>query len=307
MALLIDLEGTTLTAEDKDLLLHPAISGLILFARNIVDRSQVIELVQEIRAVAPKTLITVDQEGGRVQRLQTGFTQLPPLEVLGVLYDRDPEQAFKEAKALGYLMAREVRAVGIDLSFAPVCDCARVSGVIGSRALHASPEVVGQLAIAYREGMRAAGMAATAKHFPGHGSVTADSHFDLPVDHRSLSQVLEDDAIPFERIIAAGVEAIMPAHIVFDAVDKNPVGFSAYWLKTILREKMGFNGVIISDDLTMKATEAFGDYPERTQKALDAGCDLILLCQNRPAVRQVLAAIGLWPNAQEAVDRLRGR
>lgn len=295
--LLIDLEGTTLTQEEETLLQHPGIGGIILFARNIVDRSQVIELTQSVRSVMPTGLITVDQEGGRVQRLQNGFTSLPPLEVLGKGYDENREKALEQAHALGFLMASEVLAVGIDLSFAPVCDCARVSGVIGSRAFHSDPQIIAILAMAYCEGMRAAGMIATAKHFPGHGSVTADSHHHLPVDERSLEAVLEDDGVPFIKMIEAGVEAIMPAHIVFSQVSEFPVGFSEYWLKTILRERLGFKGIIISDDLSMKATESFGDFPTRTQLALDAGCDLILLCQNRPAVYAVLEAIKQWPKS----------
>jgi beta-N-acetylhexosaminidase len=305
--LLIDLEGTSLTAEEKTLLQHPGIGGIILFARNIVDRSQVIDLTRSIREVMPTGLITVDQEGGRVQRLQAGFTRLPPLEVLGLLYNEDSQKAVETAHAFGWLMASEVLAVGIDLSFAPVCDCARVSGVIGSRALHSNPNVVGRLAIAYREGMRAAGMAATAKHFPGHGSVVPDSHYDLPLDDRSLEEILEDDAIPFAQIIASGVEAIMPAHIVFSKVDQFPVGFSGHWLKNILRNQLGFQGVIVSDDLSMKATATFGNFPERTQLALEAGCDLVLICQNRPAVYTVLKSIEQWPNAMPAIEKLRGQ
>ena len=305
--LLVDLAGTTLTAEDKTLLQHPGVGGIILFARNIVDREQVFHLTQSVREIMPHGLITVDQEGGRVQRLQAGFTKLPPLEILGILYDEDPQEALEKAHAFGWLMASEVLAVGIDLSFAPVCDCARISGVIGSRALHSNPRVVASLAIAYREGMRAAGMAATAKHFPGHGSVVADSHHHLPIDERALEDILEDDGVPFAKIISAGVEAIMPAHIVFNQVSELPVGFSAYWLKTILRERLGFRGVIVSDDLSMKATEPFGDFPKRTQLALEAGCDLILLCNDRPAVHTVLNAIEQWPNANAAIEKLRGQ
>ncbi len=297
--LLIDLPGVNLTEADCELLQHPAVGGLILFARNIVDRAQVKDLVEQLRLLLPDLLITVDQEGGRVQRLQAGFTRLPALAEI---------KTKEDARNFGYLMASEVRAVGIDLSFAPVCDCQRVNDNIGTRAFHADPTVVAELAQASMAGMHAAGMAAVAKHFPGHGSVTADSHLQLPVDSRSLAAVLADDASVFQIMSEAGVEAMMPAHIIFDQVDPLwPVGFSEIWLKKILREQMGFKGVIVSDDVSMKAAAPFGDEADRVARALKAGCDLVLLCNNRPAVYQVLDKITHWPDATAALERLYGR
>ncbi len=305
--LIIDIEGPSLSQEDRELLHHPAIGGLILFARNIQSSNQVEDLVADIRSEVPSLLITVDQEGGRVQRLQSGFSKLPPLRTIGERFDTDPEGALALATQLGWLMASEVLAVGIDLSFAPVCDCDRISQVIGNRAFHSDPDIVSQLAIAYQMGMKEAGMAATAKHFPGHGSVELDSHLALPTDLRALPEIMADDMRVFKAMIGANVDAIMPAHIVFPAIDAMPVGFSSIWLQDILRTQLKFSGVIISDDLMMKATDPFGNITTRTQKALDAGCDLILICNDREAVSSVLSSLSHWESKESAIQRLRGR
>jgi beta-N-acetylhexosaminidase len=306
-SLLIDVAGTELTSEDKTLLQHPAVGGVILFARNIIDREQITQLTQDIRHTAPDVLITVDQEGGRVQRLLSGFTRLPSLKIIGTLFDTDAEAAAALALNVGWLMASEVLSVGIDLSFAPVCDCARLNTNIGTRALHANPFVVAYLATAYAQGMREAGMAACAKHFPGHGTVEADSHLNLPHDNREKNVIFQDDMFPFTQMIKAGVEAIMPAHIIFSDVDTLPVGFSSLWLKDILRAQLGFQGTIISDDLSMKATLPFGTITARVQKTLNAGANLVLLCNDRLAVLTVLENITEWPNQAEWINPLRAK
>ena len=286
--LMMDVEGLSLTAEDQALLAHPFVGGLILFSRNYSSVIQVSELISSIREVRPDIIIAVDQEGGRVQRFKSSLTRLPPLADIGKLYDKSPELAETYATELGWMMASEMLSLGVDISFAPVLDLAYgVSSIIGDRALHSRPELVTKLADAYIEGMNQAGMVATGKHFPGHGAVQADSHLELPIDSRTFEEIKQQDIVPFEKL-SARLAGIMPAHIIYDKVDKLPAGFSPYWLQTVLRSGLQFSGVIFSDDLSMEGAAVAGTYLERAEKALNAGCDMILLCNCREGVKAVL-------------------
>lgn len=308
---MLDLSGPALTDAEREALRHPAAGGVILFSRNYESREQVAALVAEVHAVrTPPLLVAVDHEGGRVQRFREGFTRLPAAARFGELFDRDPRQALRLAEAAGWVMAAELRAVGVDFSFAPVLDLDRgVSRVIGDRAFHRRPEVVAQLARAFARGMQHAGMAAVGKHFPGHGSVAADSHDTLPVDPRAYADIQAEDLVAFERMIHSGLAAIMPAHVVFPAVDPRPAGFSRRWLKGVLRERLGFQGAVVSDDLSMAGAGVIADPVERARAALDAGCDLVLVCREPAGQPAVLAALvdHRDPVAQARLARLHGR
>lgn len=287
--LILDLEGLQLTAAEADLIKRPAVSGVILFARNIYDLAQVQELAAQLKALRPDLLLAVDQEGGRVQRLRQGFTLLPAMRTLGQLFKLDKSAGMQAAKLLGSLMAAEVIHAGLDLSFAPVLDLDYgYSAVIGDRAFAAEPEQVTLLAGAFSAGMRQVGMAATGKHFPGHGYVAADSHTDLPLDTRPLASIQASCLQPF-RALAQALQGIMPAHVVYSALDQQPAGFSKPWLQ-ILRQELGFTGVIFSDDLNMQAAVQAGSPAQRAAKALAAGCDQLLVCNNPAAAEEVL----LW-------------
>lgn len=287
--LMVDVGGLTLTAEDKEVLAHPDVGSVILFSRNVDTPAQISALTAAMRAVRPELWIAVDQEGGRVQRFREGFTRLPPMRQFGHKYDQDPATALAAAQACGELMAREVRAVGVDFSFAPVLDLdVGVSGVIGDRAFHTDPAAATALVRAFMQGMKAAGMMTIGKHFPGHGSVAADSHFALPVDDRSWAEIDAYDLQPF-RALARELDGIMPAHVVYPQVDPLPAGFSSFWLKTVLREQLGFQGLIFSDDLCMEGAAGVGTMAERRDLALAAGCDVVLICNNRNAVLSVLS------------------
>ena len=290
--LIIGIAGTALADTERAWLHHPAVSGVILFSRNFASRSQLIELVTSLRAAAPRPiLICVDQEGGRVQRFREGFVGLPPLAQL----EAAGESAML-AEQHAFLMASEVLACGVDLSFAPVVDLGRGNLAIGDRALSADPLEVSRLALAYLRGMRAAGMAATLKHFPGHGSVLEDTHFDAAVDPRPLQALREADLLPFRAGIEAGAEAVMLAHVTYPEVDAMPAGYSRRWIVDILREEMGFAGVVISDDIGMAAAESAGGIGARLLAHLQAGCDIVLVCT--PAlVPEALAAL---PEGQQA-------
>jgi beta-N-acetylhexosaminidase len=290
---MLDIEGPALDDADRELLLHPAVGGVIFFARNYRDTEQIAALTAEIHALRePHLLVAVDQEGGRVQRFREGFTRLPPAGRFGELARKHPARARAAAEAVGWLMAAELRAVGVDFSFAPVLDLDRgVSTVIGDRAFAGGVNAVSDLAAAWVEGVRAAGMAAVGKHFPGHGGVAADSHLALPNDERRFADIEMDDLVPFERLIRHGLEAVMPAHVVYPRVDPLPAGFSPFWLREVLRRRLEFQGVIFSDDLDMAAAAAGGGYGERARAAVAAGCDMVLVCNNRPAALEVVEAL----------------
>lgn len=292
-SLVIDIQGYELTPEEKDLISHPLVGGLILFTRNYENKAQLKRLCHSVRQARKlPLLIMADQEGGRVQRFRHDFFALPPVALFGEWYGKDPAIALELSRQAGWLMANEVMQAGIDLSLAPVVDINKgLSDVIGNRAFHSTVEGVYQLAQAYIKGMREAGMSATIKHFPGHGSVTVDSHHATPVDTRTLKEILEVDAEPFRLFIQHDIPAVMAAHIIFPEVDAAQVSFSRRWLQEILRGKLGFKGTIISDDLNMQGANISANYADRVLAARLAGCDITLLCNNRAGVIQALDEI----------------
>lgn len=286
--LMLDLFGTDISLEEHRLLQDSHVGGVVLFARNIVDRRQICDLVAQVRQVAPHLLIAVDQEGGRVQRFKSGFTRLPPMQLLGDAVVNHRQQGLALAYETGWLMAAEVLACGVDISFAPVLDVDRnTSSIIGNRAFSDSAEVVVIAAQAFIGGMHEAGMAATGKHFPGHGGVVADSHLEAPVDERSMAMLVEQDLLPFAQL-SRQLDGVMPAHMTFSAIDKMSVGFSPFWVREVLRVKLGFKGVIFSDDLSMKGADIAGNFCAKARLALDAGCDMILVCNSRSGSLEVL-------------------
>lgn len=303
--LMVDIDGLELTAEDRDILNHPMVGGLILFSRNFTSVEQVENLITSIRSTRKHPLlIAVDHEGGRVQRFREGFTKLPPLRGLGELYDRDQTQALSIAEQFGWLIGTEVRAIDADLAFAPVLDQDRAnSEIIGNRAFHESPELITELGTAFMKGMDAAGMACTGKHFPGHGGVSGDSHLMLPEDARNWETLLAEDMQPFAELIRRGLPSIMMAHVVYPVIDTAPAGFSRRWVTDILRQKLRFDGVIFSDDLSMAGAEVAGGYIERAEAALEAGSDMALVCNNRAGAIEVLDGLQ-WNHPTICSDRL---
>ena len=300
---MLGVETLTLTGADRARLANPRVGGVILFARNFVSSAQLRELTAEIRDVRSSLLIAVDHEGGRVQRFRTdGFSAIPPMRSLGRQWDADPAAASNAAFEHGATIARELRAHGIDFSFAPVLDLDyAASAVIGDRAFHADPIIVADLAGAVLRGLEAGGCAGVGKHFPGHGFVEADSHVDTPVDDRELDDILRTDIVPFAALIQQGLAAIMPAHVVYEAVDPRPAGFSRVWITDILRGRFGFDGLVFSDDLEMAGAHSVGDIVARADSAIDAGCDAILVCNDFAAMDDVLAR---WsPPPQRDLER----
>jgi beta-N-acetylhexosaminidase len=306
--LIFGIAGTELTAQERDWLQHPQAAGVILFKRNFASRQQVTELAAAIREAAPRPqLLCVDQEGGRVQRFVEGFTKLPALAPFGPLHDRDPGAALRLAHEHAWLMASEVRAIGLDLSFAPVVDLGRGNLAIGDRAFHADPQVVAAFTRAYVQGMHAAGMAATLKHFPGHGSVLEDTHFDEAIDPRPLVVLEREDLVPFAAGIEAGAEAVMLAHVTYPAIAPEPAGYSPFWLKDVLRDRMGFRGVAFSDDIGMAAAESAGGIQARIDAHLDAGCDVVLVCAPALVEDSLKACDHRGPANTAALTGLMGR
>ncbi len=290
---MMDLKGLEIAAEELEMLKHPLVGGVILFARNFQSIEQVTRLVDDIHAVrTPHLLVGVDQEGGRVQRFKKGFTLLPALGVLGKAYDSEPTLAKQYAQCCGWLMATELRAVGVDFSFAPVLDLdLGISDVIGDRAFHSKPNAVIDLAQSYILGMKNAGLIAVGKHFPGHGSIKIDSHVGFPEDQRSFTDIYELDLKPFIKLARSSLAGIMPAHVIYSNVDPNPAGFSEFWLQDVLRNRLGFQGVIFSDDLSMEAASVAGDIVARAEAAIRAGCDMALVCNDSESAGKVLENI----------------
>jgi beta-N-acetylhexosaminidase len=307
---MVDVAGLELTPEDRDVLRHPLVGSVILFTRNYQSAEQLKKLVSDIHAVrSPALIVAVDQEGGRVQRFRPEFSRLPPPRRIGHEFDLDAKQGLTLARSMGWLMAAELRAHGVDLSFAPCVDLDYgVSEVIGDRAFHSKPEAVAQLALAYVQGMKDAGMAATAKHFPGHGAVVADSHHSLPVDRRAWN-ALGNDLLPFRRLIDNGIPGVMVAHILYPAIAPEPASLSRRWIQNALREELRFEGAIFTDDLSMGGAKEFGDIVQRASAALEAGCDVLPVCNDRASVTTLLDNLDweIEPSAHLRLVRMRGR
>lgn len=300
----VDVAGCSLDAHEHERLLHPLVGGVILFARNFESKTQLEHLCAGIHALRTlPLLVCVDHEGGRVQRFRKGFTELPPMRELGRLWDENPQAACRRATEIGRTIGSELRAVGVDLSFTPVLDLDwGRSAVIGDRAFHSDAAAVAALARSLSHGLLLAGMANCGKHFPGHGFADADSHVALPVDERGLDELLAEDAAPYAWLGEA-LLSVMPAHVVYPAVDLQPAGFSPRWLRAILRERLGFRGLIFSDDLTMEGAAVAGDIVARAQAALAAGCDMVLVC-NRPDLADELLARLAWTPEEGFQQRL---
>ena len=308
---MLDIAGTALTPEDEARLRHPLVGGAILFSRNYVSTHQLTELTASIHALrTPSLLIAVDHEGGRVQRFREGFTRIPPMRELGKIWDESPKRAKHLAHQAGFVLAAELRACGVDFSFTPVLDVDYgSSGVIGDRAFHSEPQAIAELAHSLLQGLRQGGMHTVGKHFPGHGFVRADSHLEIPVDERSYTDIELCDLIPFRQMVNFGLTAVMPAHVIYPKVDSQPAGFSKKWLKDILRGELGFEGVIFSDDLSMEGATVAGGIVQRAEAALNAGCDMVLVC-NRPDLADELLAGLKWDmpvTSKARLAQMRGK
>ena len=308
---MLDIEGTQLTVDDKIKLRHPLIGGVILFTRNYSSFMQLKQLTAEIHALrTPPLLIAVDHEGGRVQRFREDFTRLPPMRELGRIWDAHPRHARHLAQQTGCVLAAELRAAGVDFSFTPVLDMDYgQSCVIGDRSFHRKPQAITELAHSLMSGLKSSGMTAVGKHFPGHGYIQADSHVEMPVDERSYSEIEANDLSPFRKMIDFGLAGIMPSHVVYPKVDMRPAGFSDIWLKKILRGELGFEGCIFSDDLSMEGATVIGDVVQRAQTALAAGCDMVLVCNDPEAADILLAELkcDIAPVSIIRLARMRGR
>ncbi|QVL45887.1 MAG: beta-N-acetylhexosaminidase [Methylophilaceae bacterium] len=302
---MLDVVGTELTADDIRRLQHPLVGGVILFARNFEHGAQLKALTASIHKVRqPPLLIAVDHEGGRVQRFREGFTKIPPMREFGKIWDKDRKKAMALAVEAGWILAAELRAHGVDFSFTPILDMDYGDSlVIGDRAFHLDPRAINELAFSLMQGLKKGGMAAVGKHFPGHGYVVADSHVSIPVDEREFDQIAQNDMQPFIHMIDEGLPAMMPAHVIYPKVDDKPAGFSTKWLQKVLRERLGFNGAIFSDDLSMEGATVGGDVTTRSLAALHAGCDMILLC-NRPDLADELLENLVWKMSAQSIIRL---
>ncbi|AXQ28380.1 beta-N-acetylhexosaminidase [Solimonas sp. K1W22B-7] len=304
---MLDVPGQELTAEDREVLSHPLVGGVILFTRNYRDPEQLKALCDDILAVkTPRLLLAVDHEGGRVQRFRVGFSRIPAMGAIGKLFTEDAERACTDAREQGLTIAREISSYGIDLCFAPVLDrdCG-VSTIIGDRAFAQDTDTIVRLASAFRSGLKELGLSATGKHFPGHGAVAADSHLELPIDRRSEEEIRATDLVPFKRLIDEGVESLMMAHIRYPSVDQKPASLSAKWIKTILRDELGFEGALFCDDLSMNGAAVIGNMEERARLALDAGCDMLPVCNDRPTAVALLEALKDIKPSKAGSDRLK--
>ncbi|MCP4490529.1 MAG: beta-N-acetylhexosaminidase [Gammaproteobacteria bacterium] len=308
---MLDIAGTSLDDNDRKRLMHRQVGGVILFSRNYESPEQLNALTKDIHSLrTPKLVIAVDQEGGRVQRFREGFQNIPALARLGDLYEKDSADAIQAAETIAWVMASELLHYGVDVSFSPVLDIGNpISQVIGDRAFHRDPEIITRLANAWIRGMRKAGMEAIGKHFPGHGSVEGDSHHVMPFDRRSFEKIEALDLVPFRRVIATHLCGIMMAHVIYDQVDSIAAGYSRRWIHDILRKQLGFDGIIFSDDLTMSGAESVGCYAERAKMTLQAGCDILLVCNNPQGADEVLESLGDYhnPTSQIRTIRLHGR
>jgi beta-N-acetylhexosaminidase len=308
--IMCDIAGTKLTIDDKRRLQHPMTGGVILFTRNYSSLQQLTDLTTEIHSLRiPSLLVAVDHEGGRVQRFKNDFTRLPAMRELGKIWDEHPIRAHRLAQLTGYVLAAELRSCGIDLSFTPVLDIDyQQSCVIGDRAFHRKPQVIGELAHSLMKGLKLGGMEAIGKHFPGHGYIQEDSHIEMPVDKRSYADIKMDDLIPFREMIKHGLAGIMPAHVIYPKIDSQPAGFSTVWLQKILRSEFEFDGCIFSDDLSMEGAVVAGNIVQRAEIAFNAGCDMVLVCNDPHAADKLLAELQ-WemPAASLArLNRMRG-
>lgn len=306
---MLDLAGLQVSSEEEEILRHPSVGGVILFARNFQSPRQLLALTTEIRALRrPELLIAVDHEGGRVQRFEEGFTRIPPMRLLGDRWDTDAAEARTVAEATGYVVAVELRTHGVDFSFAPVLDVDfGSSSIIGDRAFSDEPAAIAALAGAFVAGSTAGGAASVGKHFPGHGYVKADSHVEVPVDERELREIEANDLQPYRGLIALGLAGVMPAHVIYPAVDSRPAGYSPVWLKDILRGRLGFNGTIFSDDLSMEGASVAGGPRERALAALEAGCDMVLLCNAPQSAAGLVDALKGRALDPRRAERMRGR
>ena len=309
--LMIDLQGYEISPEEREWLCHPAVGGVILFTRNYRNKEQLTHLIREIHALKkPKLLVAVDQEGGRVQRFRDDFTEYPPMRCLGEIYDNDPHKGLQLAELLACQLATELREVGVDFTFAPILDLdTGQSIVIGDRAFHSDVDAVTALASKFMLGLRKGGMESVGKHFPGHGSVVADSHFECPIDYRYENDLLLADMVPFQRLVDHGIAGLMSAHVIYEHVDTKPASFSHYWLTRVLRDQIGFEGVIFSDDLTMRGAHVVGDISQRVKVALQAGSDMILLCNSPGDIPTALEQLSDYnnPSSQLRLARFHGK
>lgn len=308
---MLDLDGITISAEEKDIIQHPLVGGLIFFTRNYHSLEQLTQLITDVRALVDEDfLISVDHEGGRVQRFRHGFTKLPALAHLGRLYADDATSAKSLTQQHGWLMAAELRSMDIDFSFAPVLDLDNgTSTVIGDRSFHDDEQIVSALASDYIQGMRQAGMASTGKHFPGHGAIVEDTHKTIAIDNRSKQAIWDKDIKPFQQLIKQGLDAVMPAHVIYPNVDDQPAGFSQIWVKDILRQQLEFNGVVFSDDLTMEGASVVGGFAERAEAAIAAGCDMFLACNNREGAIDILDNVKLQDDqtVKQRLQAMKGK